>query len=127
MKTYIGERAGGEADVTVHDDGAVRRLDPRYDLVNHSPDGFEWGYGGSGPAQLSLALCADALGDGPKALRVYQYFKANVIARLPQPEFQMTVDEVVAQCNVILGLMPQEPDCQKCGKRHASGRCPAKN
>jgi len=24
---------------------------------NHSPDGFAWGYGGSGPAQLALAIC----------------------------------------------------------------------
>ena len=23
---------------------------------NHSPDGFNWGYGGSGPAQLALAI-----------------------------------------------------------------------
>ena len=29
-------------------------------IINHSPDGFNWGYGGSGPAQLSLAMCLDA-------------------------------------------------------------------
>jgi len=28
---------------------------PRSDLRNHSPNGFEWGYSGSGPAQLALA------------------------------------------------------------------------
>src|SRR5467141_965015 len=26
---------------------------------NHSPTGFAWGYGGSGPAQLALALLID--------------------------------------------------------------------
>jgi hypothetical protein len=26
---------------------------------NHSPDGFNWGYGGSGPAQLALAICLE--------------------------------------------------------------------
>lgn len=34
------------------------KLDPAASqaIINHSPDGFAWGYGGSGPAQLSLAL-----------------------------------------------------------------------
>jgi hypothetical protein len=31
----------------------------RLELARHSPTGFEWGYGGSGPAQLSLAILAD--------------------------------------------------------------------
>lgn len=28
----------------------------------HSPTGFNWGYGGSGPADLALSLLMDALG-----------------------------------------------------------------
>lgn len=31
-------------------------------VVRHSPDGFSWGYGGSGPAELALNLIVDALG-----------------------------------------------------------------
>ena len=70
-------------------DGAVvtvngRPLDPRYDLRNHSPTGYAWGYGGSGPAQLALAILADLLEDDEKAQRLYQPFKWKVIARLPQ-------------------------------------------
>lgn len=56
-------------------DGARRPLDLRTDLWNHSPDGFEWGYGGSGPAQLALALLADVTGDGELAARQHQDFK----------------------------------------------------
>jgi hypothetical protein len=26
-------------------------------VVNHSPTGFEWGYGGSGPAQAAACIC----------------------------------------------------------------------
>jgi hypothetical protein len=26
-------------------------------IRNHSPDGWNWGYGGSGPAQTALGLC----------------------------------------------------------------------
>lgn len=50
---FTGKRFGGFAFVQV--DG-VLSLDPRLDLANHSPTGFEWGYGGSGPTQLSVGL-----------------------------------------------------------------------
>src|SRR3989442_957585 len=59
----------------------VRALDPRYDLRRHSPDGFQWGYSGSGPAQLALALLADALADDAIAQALYQEFKREFVAR----------------------------------------------
>lgn len=58
-------------------------LDPRFDLANHSPDGFQWGYPGSGPAQLALALVADATGDDELAMRTYQRFKSEIVVGLP--------------------------------------------
>lgn len=33
----------------------------RLDVARRSPTGFEWGYGGSGPHQLALALLLDVL------------------------------------------------------------------
>lgn len=81
---YVGIRPGGEAIVEIHGPDRVRRLNPRYDLRNHSPDGFEWGYGGSGPAQLALAILCDATGNDQLAQRLYQKFKFAVIARQPQ-------------------------------------------
>ncbi len=50
---------------------------------NHSPDGFNYGYNGSGPAQLALAIMLHA--GCPKAVvhHHYQNFKRDVIARLP--------------------------------------------
>ena len=48
---------------------------------NHSPDGFQWGYSGSGPAQLALAICLKLYGQ-PRAMRVYQNFKDRFIAPL---------------------------------------------
>ncbi len=44
------------------------QLPPRHDLRNHSPDGLKWGYAGSGPAQLALAVLPDALGSDRHAL-----------------------------------------------------------
>lgn len=62
----------------------TRKLPLRLDIDNHSPTGFEWGYGGSGPAQLALAMLADALGNDLRALRIHQDFKFRVIAGLDQ-------------------------------------------
>jgi Family of unknown function (DUF6166) len=78
MKTYIGERLeeGAEVYVIDHDeaDGPGKRypLALRLEIANHSPDGFEWGYGGSGPAQLALAILADHIGpEAPPAVCPY--------------------------------------------------------
>ena len=62
-------------------------------LVNHSPDGFNWGYGGSGPSQLALAICL-LIYPEQKALLVYQDFKREVISSLPLDEdFEIDLDE----------------------------------
>ena len=86
MKTYEGCRKGYAVIVTV--DG--RRLDPRLDLYNHSPSGFEWGYGGSGPAQLALAILADHLSNDREALDLYQRFKWKIIVGLPRRRWMLT-------------------------------------
>lgn len=94
-KRYVGERTPQGVKVTVHTaDGNEYPLDPRYDLRRHSPDGFEFGYAGSGPSQLSLALLADALGDDDKAREHYQAVKFKVIAKLDGDRFEMSQDDV---------------------------------
>lgn len=56
---------------------------PSQALYNHSPDGYAWGYSGSGPAQLALALLLK-LTTKQFALNHYQAFKFDVIAKLEQ-------------------------------------------
>jgi hypothetical protein len=90
MKRYQGKREGLAALVTV--DG--RPLDPRLDLWNHSPSGFEWGYSGSGPAQLALALLADCLGDDDEAALQHQNFKSAVVAGLPYRGWALTEEQI---------------------------------
>ena len=68
----------------------------RLDLRNHSPDGFNFGYGGSGPAQLALALCADVLGSDRLATQAYQGVKAALLINRPVDAFVLTETEVVA-------------------------------
>ena len=50
--------------------------------ARQSPSGFNWGYGGSGPAQLALAILLRAT-DHETAVAYYQAFKWDVIAKLP--------------------------------------------
>ena len=94
MKTYSGVRTDGGCAVTVADDDGCRGLDPRFDLRTHSATGFEWGYGGSGPAQLALALAADVLGDDEAAQDVYQRLKFKVVSRLPAEGWTLTEGEL---------------------------------
>jgi len=60
-------------------------LSPKHSqkVYNHSPDGLNVGYCGSGPAQLALAICLELMGKD-EALKIYQEFKRNFIAGLPQ-------------------------------------------
>ena len=64
-------------------------LDLYLDVRNHSPTGLSWGYGGSGPNQLALALLIDAGGPGEdsvRATRIYQLFCKALISKLPQDQ-----------------------------------------
>jgi hypothetical protein len=109
MKTYSMERFGnGHCSVVVHDSesGKTRGLPPRYDLRNHSPDGFAWGYGGSGPSQLALAILADHFGDDEKALRSYQDFKFWRIAPQKSDRWKITSDEI-DKALVAMALAPR--------------------
>lgn len=69
------------------------------DLANKSPTGFEWGYGGSGPSQIALALCADAFDDEMAALTIYQNFKFRILGNLPRDApWTLTASEVRQHC-----------------------------
>lgn len=82
MDVYRGSR-GRNGEWLVYRN--ARPLSPRRSLRvrNHSPTGFSWGFGGSGPAQLALALLMDLVGDD-EAVRQYQRFKWDVVSTWPQ-------------------------------------------
>jgi hypothetical protein len=91
---YVGTRTKEGATVTRETDDGGGPLPPRLDLWDHSPTGFEWGYNGSGPAQLALAIASDAVGD-EWARWNYQAFKFAVVGRLPHEGWIMTQAEVL--------------------------------
>lgn len=54
-------------------------------IVRHSPTGFEWGYGGSGPADLALNVLAAVIGQRlAEAGGLYQNFKRDLIETMPR-------------------------------------------
>jgi hypothetical protein len=90
--SIIGSRTGHDARVEVHTSGGgVQELPLRLDLFNHSPTGFEWGYAGSGPAQLALAMLAQVL-EPDEAVRLHQRFKAEVVQHFDRQGFTITSD-----------------------------------
>lgn len=90
-----GEPISQQCVVTVQAGRRVRPLRLRLDIRNHSPAGFEWGYGGSGPAQLSLALVADCCGRPMARPEIYQRVKA-IVARLPHDGWVLSEEQVRA-------------------------------
>lgn len=65
------------------DKNGYARTNIPHQIVRHSPTGFEWGYSGSGPAELALntlALCTSQA----DAERLYQNFKAEFLAGMPR-------------------------------------------
>jgi hypothetical protein len=71
----------------------------RLDLFNHSPLGYEWGYLGSGPSQLALAILAHATKSDKKAMLLHHDFKEAFIAGISREvgsEWRITRQEVLA-------------------------------
>lgn len=96
---YVGFRKEGLCvvrRVERRGERVIRTIDlpARHDLWNHSPDGFEWGYGGSGPAQLALAILADHLKDDERAVRLHQAFKFKVVAGLQGDSWELPAEDV---------------------------------
>lgn len=94
---YCGEDANR---VSVREGEIRRPLEPRPDLQDQAPTRFGWGRGEGDPAQLSVALLADALGDDGRALRLQQSFKSRVVSNLPK-RWVMSRSRVLAYVRMI--------------------------
>jgi hypothetical protein len=85
--------------VVLERQGGVTYTNVPHLVVHHSPSGYEWGYGGSGPADLALNILEWVLRDaghqGPRvrcfrgacfrrAWHLHQEFKRDVIADVPR-------------------------------------------
>ena len=95
MKTYKGRRTDPEqttlSDVIVTVEEAKKKS-PLKHQVYHSPTGLNWGYGGSGPADLARSILWDYLGKEPQ-MPLYQEFKWKFVAAWEE-EWQVTSAEI---------------------------------
>ena len=87
--SYEGKPISQKCVVTV----SARPLRQRHDIRRHS-DGFEWGYSGSGPAQLALALVADCCGRKYAIPAIYQRVKAILVADLPHDGWSLAQEQI---------------------------------
>ncbi len=106
-KVYIGQRPAddeiGDCRIWVERRGKAYAL--KHVMV-HSPAGFEWSYGGSGPADTALSILADYFGELPKvaqgrngesrAYALHQEFKWKFIASAPHAGFCIGAGDIAA-------------------------------
>jgi hypothetical protein len=111
MTTYIIRREGEEKELkpvtleveeTLRKRKHKRKITPSRSLKvwNHSPTGFEFGYGGSGPAQLALAILLDYTNNNELAVELHQAFKWKHVGRWDHPGAIITgqeIDEFIRQ------------------------------
>lgn len=71
-------------DVVVSRNGNSKRVNIPRTLVKHSPDGFEWGYGGSGPADFALNILYFFTDNIRFSYAHYQDFKWQFVATIPK-------------------------------------------
>lgn len=97
---YVGTRNNGFCSIKRR--GELDNINLRLDLCSHSPTGFDWGYGGSGPAQTALAILADYLGHDQRAFALHQDFKWALVCGLPHWGWEITGAQIDALLDTMM-------------------------
>lgn len=63
-------------------------------MKHHSPSGFEFGYGGSGPADLAYNILLKYVKNMDVINTKYQQFKWDVVAAIPETGGVITVETI---------------------------------
>ena len=82
-RVFSGKKVEYDRIVEIEQNGSVAPLplEPSLEIADHSPDGFNWGYNGSGAAQLALGILYEVTGDTALARSYYQMFKWDHVSR----------------------------------------------
>lgn len=93
MEAYRLERDGGGGPGTVYQpDGTPLDPDRSQEIIDKSPTGFQWGYKGSGPHQLALALLLDLTDDPEIAQANHHQFTVDVISNIEADDVKLRVE-----------------------------------
>ena len=96
MRVFRGTRkevGGCVVEVETNGNTTQLSLEKSLQIVNHSPTGFQWGYAGSGPAQLAAAILHEVTSDPELTRTYYQSFKFAFVAHWTE-HFEITESEV---------------------------------
>jgi hypothetical protein len=103
MKRYLGVIENRTPKAYFSDGLERTELPLRLDLCRISTGGFAWGYCGSGPAQLAVAILAHHLKDDEQALWFSDAFTRGVTWHLPQDKnWELTPSQIDAVLDEIV-------------------------
>ena len=113
-KCIHGIRRAEDASITI--EGKPLDWQASLSVRNHSPSGVEWGYAGSGPSQLALAILLTLTNSETAATR-YQAFKEEFISPIRSTEWRLPVQDV------LFWLMQQQTheDARRDGRADRTG------
>ena len=80
VKTYIIQSVGLRTMCSVMPETGA--LYPLPHLVRHSPDGYSYGYSGSGPSDLARSIVGDLLGERDPKPSLYRPVVTHIISLL---------------------------------------------
>ena len=107
-KVFVGRRVIVPQGMGTRQEGIYVEVNGQplktYHRIWRHSEGFEWGYQGSGPAQLAVALVMEVYGDEELVKIVHQEVKRQLVAKLPErwwmiheSQVREIVDKIVAK------------------------------
>ena len=83
MKIIRGRKSGLDCVVELDNESYRTKLslEKSLKIADHSPDGFQWGYSGSGPAQLAAAILYEITDDVELSRTYYELFKHDHVSQ----------------------------------------------
>ena len=83
MKIIRGRKSGLDCVVELDNEGYRTKLslEKSLKIADHSPDGFQWEYSGSGPAQLAAAILYEITDDIDLSRAYYELFKHDHVSQ----------------------------------------------
>ena len=83
MKIIRGRKSPDGCIVELDNESYITKLslEKSLSIADHSPDGFQWGYNGSGPAQLAAAILYETTDDVDLSREYYQLFKFDHVSQ----------------------------------------------
>jgi hypothetical protein len=110
-RLFVGSRLNGDVKVYIVCGKIIEPLPLHLELRNHSPTGFEWGYMGSGPSQLALALLYEALKNERAARAIAFDFKREILTQLNYDAWVLSESEIRAWADT--QLLEFSPDVRE--------------